>query len=157
MTVNNSGTKTNRFLWFNVYDSIVTWVIGLTFLLAGVPHWGNPYFFLGSVYAYKLVDPGFGQMAAISLPLIQLVLAIFLLSRVFIDAAHLGSLFLFICFAAVQTLSYVRGLNISCGCFGPQYETTIGVQTLFFVYVLLIISVIRNTVRFFQSADKISS
>ncbi|MDR0609753.1 MAG: hypothetical protein LBG58_06560 [Planctomycetaceae bacterium] len=56
-----------RSSWFSTYDIIVTWVIGVAFLLAGVPHWGNPYYFLGSVYTYKLVDPDVGQMVAISL------------------------------------------------------------------------------------------
>ncbi|MDR3197756.1 MAG: hypothetical protein LBU34_07785 [Planctomycetaceae bacterium] len=144
----------SKFSLFDAYDVIVTWMIGLTFLLAGMVHWENPYFFLGSVYAYKLVDPGFGQMIAISLPLIQLVLAIFLLSRVFIDVAHLGSLFLLICFATIQTLAYLQGLDISCGCFGPEHEMIIGFRTLFFVYSLLFFSLIRNIVCLFYVGNK---
>jgi hypothetical protein len=129
-----------------MYDIIVTWVIGVAFLLAGVPHWENPYYFLGSVYAYKFVDPGVGQMVAISLPLIQLVLAILLLTRILIDAAHWASMFLFSCFAAVQTVAFLRSLDISCGCFGPGHETTIGFQTLFLVYTLLLLSITRNII-----------
>jgi hypothetical protein len=140
-----------RYSWFSAYDVIVTWLIGLTLLLAGVPHWGNPYYFLGSVYAYKLVDPGVGQMVAIALPLIQLVLAVLLLTRILIDVAHLASLLLFSCFAVVQTVTFLRGLDISCGCFGPGYETTIGFQTLCLVYTLLFLSVMRNLFYFFKT------
>ncbi|MDR1269285.1 MAG: hypothetical protein LBK82_07150 [Planctomycetaceae bacterium] len=140
-----------RFSWLSTYDIIVTWIIGLTFLLAGVPHWGNPYYFLGTVYAYKLVDPGWGQMVAISLPLIQLVLAVLLLTRILTDVAHWASMFLFSCFAMVQTVTFLRGLDISCGCFGPGYETTIGFQTLILVYTLLFLSVIRNLFFIFKT------
>jgi hypothetical protein len=86
-------------------------------LIAAIPHWENPYYFLGSVYAYKLVDPGIGQMVAISLPFIQLVLAVLLLTRISIDTAHFACMFLFLCFAIVQTTAFLWGLDISCGCF----------------------------------------
>ena len=135
---------------FDIYDSIVTWIFGVVFLISGVPHWGNSYFFLGSVYAYKLVDPGIGQMVAIGMPLIQLVLAICFLTRTFLDAAHLGTLFLFFCFATVQSQAYLRGFDISCGCFGPDHDTTIGWQTLSIIYGLLILSIIRNSTIFFR-------
>jgi hypothetical protein len=133
-----------------VYDIIVTWIIGLTLLLAGIPHWCNPYYFLGSVYAYKIVDPGIGQMVAISLPLIQLILAVLLLTRILTDVAHWASMFLFSCFAVVQTVSFLRGLDISCSCFGPGHETIIGFQTLLLVYSLLFLSVTRNLFYFFK-------
>lgn len=134
----------------DIYDSIVTWIFGVVFLISGVPHWGNSYFFLGSVYAYKLVDPGIGQMIAMGMPLIQLVLAICFLTRTFLDAAHLGTLFLFLCFATVQSQAYLRGLDISCGCFGPDHDTTIGWQTLSMIYGLLILSIIRNSLLFLR-------
>ena len=148
--VASQANSTRRFSIADIYDSVVTWVFGVVFLISGVPHWGNPYFFLGSVYAYKLVDPGIGQMIAIGMPLIQLVLALCFLTRAFLDAAHLGTLFLFLCFATVQSQAYLRGLDISCGCFGPDHETTIGFYTLSIVYGLLILSIIRNSVMFFR-------
>lgn len=137
---------------FDIYDSIVTWIFGVVFLISGIPHWGNSYFFLGSVYAYKLVDPGIGQMIAIGMPMIQLVLAICFLTRTFLDAAHLGTLFLFLCFATVQSQAYLRGLDISCGCFGPDHDTMIGWQTLSVIYGLLVLSIIRNSIIFFRGS-----
>jgi hypothetical protein len=133
-----------KFSFVKFFDHFVTWIFGIAFLLSGIPHWGNPYFFLGSVYAYKLVNPGIGQIAAIGMPLIQLTFAVCFLTRTFLDAAHLGTLFLFLCFAAVQSIAWFRGLDISCGCFGPGHDATIGWQTLFIIYSLLILSIIRN-------------
>jgi hypothetical protein len=133
-------------LFFRTYDYIVTWIIGVTFLLAGVPHWENCYFFLGSVYSYSIVAPGLGQMVAAVLPLIQLVLSILLLLRFYSDAAHVVCLFLFAGFAFVQTTAFLRDLDISCGCFGPDHESIIGWKTLSLVYGLLILSAGRCTI-----------
>ncbi|MDR1480119.1 MAG: hypothetical protein LBJ00_14380 [Planctomycetaceae bacterium] len=133
-----------EFSLLKLFDRSVTWIFGVVFLLSGIPHWDNPYFFLGSVYAYKLVSPGIGQMVAIVMPLVQLIFAFCFLTRTFLDAAHLGTLFLFLCFAIVQSTAWFRGFDISCGCFGPSHETTIGWQTLSVIYFLLALSFVRN-------------
>lgn len=145
-----------RIPYFELYDWIVTWTIGLAFLLAGMPHWGNPYYFLGSVYSYRLVDPGLGQVVAMTLPLIQLVVAICLLSRLFLDAAHLSSLILLCVFTVVQTVAYFRGLDISCGCFAPGDHASIGLHSLSLVYFLTGISISRNIIGFFRKTDNIA-
>jgi hypothetical protein len=138
------SVSTIRFSFVKGLDCLVTWIFGIVFLFSGIPHWGNPYFFLGSVYAYKLVNPGIGQITAIGMPLIQLIFAVCFLTRTFLDAAHLGTLFLFLCFATVQSIAWFRGLDISCGCFGPGHDAAIGWQTLFIIYSLLTLSIVRN-------------
>jgi len=148
-------TSNNRFTTFKyASDVFITWTLGLTFLITGFPHWSNPYFFLGSIYAYKLVEPGVGQMIAMTMPAIQLVLALCFLTRVFLDASHLATLFLLVCFAAVQTSAVVRGLDISCGCFGPGHDSQIGWFSLSLVYGLLVLSVIRNSICFITSPER---
>ena len=139
--------SSNRFTTFkNSFDVLITWVFGLTFLIAGFPHWTNPYYFLGSVYAYQLVGPGVGQVIAMTMPIIQLVLALCFLTRMFLDASHVATLFLLTCFVTVQTSAAVRGLDISCGCFGPRHDSPIGWFSLSLVYGLLVLSVIRNSI-----------
>jgi hypothetical protein len=53
-------------------------------------------------------------------------------------------------FVAVQTTAYFRGLNISCGCFGPEHDTPIGWFTLPLVVSLFTLSLIRNVPAFFR-------
>lgn len=145
------GTRTQAIMkYWPVFDFAVAWILAVTFLLAGVPHWRNSYYFLGSVYAYQLTDAGTGQIVAMSLPLIQLGLASCLLTRLFYDAAHLSSLFLLCTFAVVQTATFLRGLDISCGCFGPGSTESIGWTSLSIVYGLLLLSCIRNAVAFLR-------
>jgi hypothetical protein len=151
--VNGQTPRNNSKLLNSIGDSfdfLLTWFFGIVMLIAAIPHWENPYYFLGSVYAYKFVDPGFGQAVAILLPFIQLVLAILLLTQILTDAAHFASMFLFLCFAVVQTIAFLRGLDIFCGCFGPGHETIIGFQTLFLIYSLLFLSITRNLFCFFK-------
>jgi hypothetical protein len=136
------------------FDAIATWIFGLAFLIAGFPHWSNAYYFLGSVYAYKLVEPGIGQIIAMSMPVIQLVFALCFLTRTFLDASHLATLFLLIGFATVQTSALVRGLDISCGCWGPGHDSPIGWFSLSLVYGLLTLSVIRNAMFLFSQNPK---
>jgi len=92
-----------------------------------------------------------------TMPVIQLVLALCFLIRVFLDASHIATLFLLLCFAAVQTSAVIRGLDISCGCFGPGHDSTIGWFSLSLVYGLLVLSLTRNAVCLFSRPAKIVS
>jgi hypothetical protein len=56
----------------------------------------------------------------------------------------LATLFLLCCFATVQTSAWLRGLDISCGCFGPGHDSPIGWFSLSLVYGLLVLSLLRN-------------
>lgn len=125
-------------------DAAISWILGTALIVSGIPHWGNPYFFLGSVYAYDLVDPGLGQLVAMTLPTLQLILGVCLITGLMQSGAHLLTLSLLLAFAVLQTSAKLRGLDISCGCFGPRHETTIGWQTLSIIYTLLMLSLIRH-------------
>ena len=126
-----------------VFDDFASWVLGVALLLSGIPHFGNPYYFLGSVYAYDLVGPGVGQLVVMVLPGLQLLVAACLITRQFRPGAHLIVLPMLLGFALLQTSAKLRGLDIACGCFGPG-EETIGWSSLTVVYALLALSVVRN-------------
>ena len=61
---------------FEIFDGIVSWVLGIVLVISAIPHLGNPYFFLGSVYAYQMVSPNMGQFTVMILPVLQLFLAV---------------------------------------------------------------------------------
>ena len=140
-------TRTSR---FEIFDGIVSWVLGISLIVSAIPHLGNPYFFLGSVYAYQMVCPNIGQLVVMVLPVLQLFLAVCLIGRFFVDVANFLTLGCFLAFATVQTTAYFRGLDISCGCFGPGYDDPIGWFSLSLVYGLLTLSVIRNAIFLFS-------
>jgi len=125
------------------FDDLVSWILGIALLLSGIPHVGNPYYFLSSVYAYDLVGPGIGQLVAMVLPILQLLLVACLITRFFRPGAHLIVLPMLLGFALLQTLARLRGLDIGCGCFGPD-EDRIGWFSLTIIYSLLTLSILRN-------------
>jgi hypothetical protein len=147
MTASRCDTGGRLGLIGHVPDAVLSWFFGAVLLVSGIPHWSNPYYFLGSVFGYSLVDPGVGQVVAMVLPTLQLILAVCLIGRICLDAAHLIVTVMFGCFVTVQGLAYFRGLEISCGCFGPCQETPIGLTSLLFVGALFVLSVARNGVR----------
>lgn len=128
------------------FDPILSWTIGVLLLISGISHWANPYYFLGSVFAYDLVDSGVGQVIAMLLPILQLLLAVCLIARVWLDAAHLIVMVMLGCFVTVQSSAYFRGLHISCGCFGPGQEAPIGMASLLMVSSFLVLSIARNVI-----------
>ena len=138
-------TTPSKDKWLLV-DGIISWVIGITLIISAVPHLGNPYFFLGSIYAYQMVTPGLGQMITMILPVTQLIVAVCLIGRFFVNASNIVALLMIGVFALVQTMAYLRDLNIACGCFGPEHDITIGWFTLSIVYGLLMLSIARNVV-----------
>jgi hypothetical protein len=139
--VEHSKTTVNSF--GKAFDFFVTILFGAVMLAAAIPHWENPYYFLGSVYAYKLTEPGMGQMTAAVMPLLQLIVGIGLILRIQVSAVHLTVLLLFGLFFGVQLFAYLGGLDISCGCFGPQHSSQIGIASLTFVGTLFLLAVVR--------------
>ena len=130
-------------LWRSA-DAVLTWGFGIVMLAAAIPHWENPYYFLGRVYAYKLVDPGMGQAVAVLLPLVQLVVAVCLIARIYVAVSSFIAMILFGIFLVVQSLAYFGGLEISCGCFGPQHSMPIGLASLSLVGALFGLAVLRS-------------
>lgn len=135
--------KKNNSFWL-AFDAFLSWGLGIVMLLAAVPHLENPYYFLGSVYAYRIVEPGIGQVVAMVLPLTQLTLAALLIGRVFINTANFIAMLLFGVFTVVQSLAYFGGLDISCGCFGPENSMPVNFFSISFVGTLFVLSFLRN-------------
>ena len=130
-------------------DPILSWTFGVVLLSSGIPHLRNSYYFLGSIFAYDLLGPGVGQLLAMVLPTLQVVLAVCLITRTWCDAAHLIVMPMFCCFAVVQSLAYHRGLDISCGCFGPCHQTQVGLGSVLMVSGLFVLSAARNAMRLY--------
>ena len=146
MTASCTVRRDNRLRTERI-DAVLSWAFGIVLLLSSIPHWANPYYFLGAVYAYDLVGPGVGQIVAMLLPTLQLIVAVCLISRTWLDAAHLIALLMFGCLLTVQSLAYFRDLEISCGCFGPCHETPIGMASLWTVGGFFLTSAVRNGLR----------
>lgn len=122
------------------WELLVSLIIAVVWFQSSTAHTGNPYYFLSSIYKYELVEPTAGRWLAIILPSLQFVLAVCLVTRILVGGALLGSALLLTLFVVVQAITWYRGLEIDCGCFGPSYSVPIGQQSLATVGVLALIA-----------------
>jgi hypothetical protein len=115
---------------------VLSILLAVIWIQSAIAHTSNPYFFLSSVYKYKLTGPSVGRYVSILLPSLQFVLAICLLARVFVRGALLTTGILLTVFACIQVSALVRGIKIDCGCFGPANSTPIGQSSVAIVISL---------------------
>ncbi len=93
------------------------------FMLAAVGKLGNPQFFAMSILEFKLLPAGelgdaLAMGATFIVPWCELLCAVLLFLGLWTRAAALISMVLLAAFTAALVSVIVRGLNVSCGCFG---------------------------------------
>jgi hypothetical protein len=120
-----------------------TLVVAAVLLRSALFHLGNGYAFLSTIHAYRLSPAWLGTLAAGFLPVFQLTLGMALLFFPAHCRAALGySSGLFLAFTFVQSITYLRGLDIACGCFGSLAESPIGPRSIAFAGTCLAVSVL---------------
>ena len=125
-------------------DISISWVLGMLLIASAIPHINNPYYFLGSVYSYSFMPRWAGQVVAAVLPVLLLLVAMCLLCRVLTREAHYLTMLLLASFTCLQAFAWMRGLAISCGCFGPAYDTAIGIQSITIAGGALVLALFRE-------------
>ncbi|MFC1738396.1 MauE/DoxX family redox-associated membrane protein [Planctomycetota bacterium] len=121
---------------------LVRLALGCLFIYSSLPKIRQPYDFLSSVYSYELVGPKLGMLIAMVLPLLELFTGICLVGGIFISGALLVSIAMATMFTFVITSVLYRGLEISCGCFGPSAKGMISYATLIRACIILLFSFI---------------
>ena len=112
---------------------ILTWV----FVAAALPKIKDPVVFAESVSAFRVVGPSLSLWVALVLPWLELTLGIGILLPQLKRSSGLLIALLLVVFIGLHASALIRGLEISCGCFGAESS---GESTN---YLLLIT---RNTV-----------
>jgi uncharacterized membrane protein YphA (DoxX/SURF4 family) len=124
--------------------------LGCLFLCSALPKIRQPYDFLHDVYNYEIVGPRLGLLIAMSLPWMELLAAVCLLSGIFISGALLVCVGMAAMFSFVVTWALYQGLDISCGCFGSGTEK-ITYLTLIRALIVLLLSTAAYVGVFFSS------
>lgn len=92
--------------------------LGIIFLYAGVEKIIAPREFAVAIYNYRLLPDQAINPLALILPWLEVFLAAGLIAGIYVRGASLISALLLMIFALALTVNLVRGLDISCGCFG---------------------------------------
>ena len=107
---------------FQVILFLIVAVVSITFIISSFLHLQNPYQFFVTILRYDLVDNSFAMPLAVLLPAVQLVTGIWLLMRRHLIVPALLSTLFCATFCLLHIVTILRGLDISCGCFGTFSE-----------------------------------
>jgi Methylamine utilisation protein MauE. len=94
--------------------------LAIIFFYAGVEKILHPQEFAVAIYNYQLLPDCVINLLAIFLPWQEVLIAASLVIGIYRRGAALLSSLLFLIFATALTINLVRGLDISCGCFGAS-------------------------------------
>ena len=92
--------------------------LGIIFLYAGLEKIVEPQEFAIAIYNYRLLPDGAINLFAVILPWLEALLACGLIAGYYVRGSSLLLALLCLTFAVALTISLLRGLDISCGCFG---------------------------------------
>jgi len=99
-------------------------LLGGVFVWAGAVKALDVPAFAGQVAAYQLLSYAWNYVVAATLPYVELLAGVLLLVNCRVKPAALLLLLLNALFIGVLVSVVARGLDIDCGCFGPDAGTT---------------------------------
>ncbi len=110
--------------------------IGCLMLWAGLIKVVNPHDFLVAIYAYEIPLPELiFRLTAIILPWLEVLCGLALVAGVW-QPEFLGLLsFLGLIFILITGQAWLRGLDISCGCFGSKLERNTFLGSVAFAFL----------------------
>ena len=126
---------------FREFEWVSRLIVGGILVWSGAAHLSNPYYFLSTIYQYELTSAPVGAFIGSYLPFLELTLASCLLSGTCPRPAWLVTSLLLLSFVAVQGSALVRGLQISCGCFGPEINRPVDATSISFTAALAFLSI----------------
>jgi len=132
-------------------------VVGGVFIWSGMLKVLDPLGFAQNVEAYELFPRWMCLLVAVTLPFVEVVTGLLLVLGLFRRAAALIACGLLSGFIILVAVTMVRGLDLSCGCFG-SFSGKVGwpllVQDIVLLFMALYVFLSRNT---FLSLDHLRS
>ena len=113
---------------------IVTWafcvILAAVFAAAAVPKLIDPGSFANDLLNYRLLPENLVGLVALFVPALELAIAAALLWPRYQRGAALLSTVLLVGFAAAMAQARIRGIDLSCGCFGAAFESKVSWLTV---------------------------
>jgi uncharacterized membrane protein YphA (DoxX/SURF4 family) len=97
--------------------------IGAIFVVAGVSKVGHAAEFAAQIAGFRLLPEAVIAPMALVLPFLEILLGGYLILGLFTRAAAWIAVLLFAAFDGAIASAVVRGMTVSCGCFGPNDKT----------------------------------
>lgn len=119
---------------------VLRWLLGAVFVFAGALKIFDPASFATDISHYRLLPLGLVNLTAIVLPWLELVSGLMLVMGFWVRANAMIIAVLTSGFFIAITQALVRGLDVSCGCFGTVSASKVGVTNLAIDLVLLLMA-----------------
>ena len=104
----------------HLFVLIARLILTRTFVRAAIPKIKDPVAFAVSVNAFRVIGPELSNWVALTLPWLELVIGIgILLPQIRLSSSILIAALL-LAFIGLHASAWIRGLEISCGCFGTE-------------------------------------
>jgi hypothetical protein len=136
--------------FFRLVEPIFRIVLGLVFLIYGLDKIPQPDDFALAIANYKLLPEVFVNLLAVVLPWVEVLCGLLLIFGQWVRSAALLSTAMLVVFVTAVSISLLRGLDISCGCFNTDGGRKIGTKLLVEDILLLVMS----AVLVLKSADR---
>lgn len=104
---------------------ILSLVIGIMFIYSSWSKLSAPRDFAAAIENYQVFGIVLANWGAIFIPALEFILGVLLIVGFWREEAWLITFFLIVIFDLMILQAYFRGLDISCGCFGPKDSSPI--------------------------------
>ena len=98
-------------------------VIGGIFIVAGASKVGHAALFAAQIAGFRLLPQAVIAPLALGLPFLEIMLGGYLVLGLFTRASAWVAVVLLAAFDGAIASAVVRGMSVSCGCFGPNDAT----------------------------------
>lgn len=95
-------------------------IVGGVFIYASLDKLMNQEEFSKAIFNYKFLPDIFINIFAIVIPYLELIAGVLLIPGIFKRGSSFTFMLLLIVFIIALTQAYIRGLDISCGCFSLE-------------------------------------
>lgn len=115
---------------FRLFMLLARLALGSLLLYAGVIKVPNCAAFAEAIANFDLLPPLLNQLAARTLPWVEIVTGLLLICGLWVRSTALVSVLMFLGFSAAVISALARSLDIECGCFGTDEGARVGLHTL---------------------------
>jgi putative oxidoreductase len=105
-------------------------LVAIVFAAAAVPKLIDPGSFANDLLNYRILPEALVGWFALFMPALELVIALALLWPRFQRGAALLATALLVSFAVAMAQARIRGIDLSCGCFGAAFESKVSWLTV---------------------------
>ena len=131
------------FSWRNVVWRIVDALVGAIFIYAGAIKAFDPMGFANDIDNYKILPWTIGVGLALYLPSLEILCGLALIARVLYRGGLSILVALLSIFIAATIAAKIRGLDITCGCFGHasknwSFSTHLALDSVLLISLLLL-------------------